>query len=119
MSNISLKGQIKLSAIPKDKITSWTDKNGVTHKVLEIEIMSKKEPKQGFNGRVYTHYIKVRQTKEEKDAKATPTYLGDLETIDFTPKQQGQQPAQTVQQRAEEVRNKAVNNVTPADDLPF
>ena len=67
-----IKTSINLTAIPKDKII--TGKKG---KYLPISISINDEPDQfGNNGPVI-----VDQTKEEREAKAAKTYLGNCKVV--------------------------------------
>ena len=67
-----IKTSINLSAIPKDKIII-----GKKGKYLPIAITVNDEPDQfGNQGPVV-----VEQTKEERDAKAPKTYLGNVKVV--------------------------------------
>jgi len=67
-----IKASINLNEIPKDKII--TGKKG---KYLPISITINDEPDQfGNQGPVI-----VEQTKDERDAKATKTYLGNVKVV--------------------------------------
>ena len=67
-----IKTSINLSEIPKDKI--YVGKKG---KYLPITITLNNEPDQfGNQGPVV-----VEQTKEERDAKAEKTYLGNVKVV--------------------------------------
>ena len=67
-----IKTSINLNNIPKDKI--FTGKKG---KYLPITITLNNEPDQfGNQGPVV-----VEQTKEERDAKAAKTYLGNVKVV--------------------------------------
>ena len=67
-----IKTSINLNNIPKDKIF-----NGKKGKYLPITITLNNEPDQfGNQGPVV-----VEQTKEERDAKAPKTYLGNIKVV--------------------------------------
>ena len=67
-----IKTSINLNVIPKDKIF-----NGKKGKYLPITITLNDEPDQfGNQGPVV-----VEQTKEERDAKAPKTYLGNVKVV--------------------------------------
>ena len=67
-----IKGSINLAEIPKDKIIE-----GKKGKYLPITITLNDELDQfGNNGPVV-----VQQTKEERDAKASKTYLGNVKVV--------------------------------------
>ena len=67
-----IKTSIDLNKIPKDKI--YVGKKG---KYLPITITLNNEPDQfGNQGRVV-----VEQTKDERDAKAEKTYLGNVKVV--------------------------------------
>ena len=97
-----IKTSINLNNIPKDKIF-----NGKKGKYLPITITLNNEPDQfGNQGPVV-----VEQTKEERDAKAPKTYLGNVKVVwtngnNVEPAPRDNAPAQA--------------QTTPqADDLPF
>jgi len=98
-----IKTSINLEAIPKDKI--FIGKKG---KYLPITITINDELDQfGNQGPVV-----VEQTKEERDAKASKTYLGNVKVVwsngqNVEPAPRDNQPAQ------------AAPAAAPADDLPF
>ena len=98
-----IKTSINLNAIPKDKIIQ-----GKKGKYLPITITVNDEPDQfGNQGPVV-----VDQTKEERDAKAPKTYLGNVKVIwtngtNVEPAPRDGAPAQ------------AAPAAAPADDLPF
>ena len=67
-----IKASINLNVIPKEKIY-----NGKKGKYLPITITLNNEPDQfGNQGPVV-----VEQTKEERDAKAPKTYLGNVKVV--------------------------------------
>ena len=67
-----IKASINLNVIPKDKIY-----NGKKGKYLPITITLNNEPDQfGNQGPVV-----VEQTKDERDAKAPKTYLGNVKVV--------------------------------------
>ena len=67
-----IKASINLNVIPKDKIY-----NGKKGKYLPITITLNNEPDQfGNQGPVV-----VEQTKDERDAKAAKTYLGNVKVV--------------------------------------
>ena len=98
-----IKTSINLNEIPKDKI--YVGKKG---KYLPITITLNNEPDQfGNQGPVV-----VEQTKDERDAKAEKTYLGNVKVVwtdgnnvDTAPRDNNQ-PA-------------AAPAPAPAEDLPF
>jgi hypothetical protein len=98
-----IKASINLNVIPKDKIY-----NGKKGKYLPITITLNDEPDQfGNQGPVV-----VEQTKDERDAKAPKTYLGNVkvvwtngQNVDTAPRDDNQ-PAPAPAQ-------------APAEDLPF
>ena len=98
-----IKTSINLNSIPKDKI--YQGKKG---KYLPITITLNNEPDQfGNQGPVV-----VEQTKDERDAKAAKTYLGNVKVVwtdgnnvDTAPRDKNQ-PA-------------AAPASAPAEDLPF
>ena len=98
-----IKTSINLNSIPKDKI--YQGKKG---KYLPITITLNNEPDQfGNQGPVV-----VEQTKDERDAKAAKTYLGNVKVVwtdgnnvDTAPRDNNQ-PAATPAS-------------APAEDLPF
>jgi hypothetical protein len=67
-----IKASINLSEIPKDKIIS-----GKKGKYLPITITINDEPDQFGN----QGPIVVAQTKEERDAKQSKTYLGNVQVV--------------------------------------
>jgi hypothetical protein len=77
MKNAAINLSICLSDIPKEKI-KVSEKNG--KKYLNISIAGKKEKDQ-FGNDVYAF---VSQTKEEREAKADKSYIGDGTYIEFT-----------------------------------
>ena len=99
-----IKASIDLNKIPKDKI--YVGKKG---KYLPITITINDEPDQfGNQGPVV-----VEQTKDERDAKAAKTYLGNVKivwtngtNVDTAPRDGEQAPAQA-------------QTAPQADDLPF
>ena len=98
-----IKTSINLNNIPKDKIY-----NGKKGKYLPITITLNDEPDQfGNQGPVV-----VEQTKEERDAKAPKTYLGNVkvvwtngQNVDTAPRDDNQSAPAPAQ--------------APAEDLPF
>ena len=98
-----IKTSINLNNIPKDKI--YEGKKG---KYLPITITLNDEPDQfGNQGPVV-----VEQTKEERDAKAAKTYLGNVKVVwtngtnvDTAPRDDNQSAPAPAQ--------------APAEDLPF
>ena len=98
-----IKTSINLNNIPKDKIY-----NGKKGKYLPITITLNNEPDQfGNQGPVV-----VEQTKEERDAKAEKTYLGNVkvvwtngQNVDTAPRDDNQSAPAPAQ--------------APAEDLPF
>ena len=90
-----IKTSINLSAIPKDKIII-----GKKGKYLPIAITVNDEPDQ-FGNQVP---VVVDQSKEEREAKAPKTYLGNVKVVwtngkfpEKIPFEQSQGQAQTVQ----------------------
>jgi|TARA_B100001939_G_scaffold94586_1_gene81172 hypothetical protein len=67
-----IKASINLNVIPKDKIF-----NGKKGKYLPITITLNNEPDQFGN----QGPIVVEQTKDERDAKAAKTYLGNVKVV--------------------------------------
>ena len=98
-----IKTSINLNNIPKDKIY-----NGKKGKYLPITITLNDEPDQfGNQGPVV-----VEQTKDERDAKAPKTYLGNVkvvwtngQNVDTAPRDDNQSAPASAQ--------------APAEDLPF
>jgi hypothetical protein len=98
-----IKASINLNVIPKDKIY-----NGKKGKYLPITITLNDEPDQfGNQGPVV-----VEQTKDERDAKAPKTYLGNVkvvwtngQNVDTAPRDDNQSAPAPAQ--------------APAEDLPF
>jgi hypothetical protein len=98
-----IKTSINLNSIPKDKI--YQGKKG---KYLPITITLNNEPDQfGNQGPVV-----VEQTKDERDAKAAKTYLGNVKVVwtdgnnvDTAPRDNNQTAAAPAS--------------APAEDLPF
>ena len=98
-----IKASINLNVIPKDKI--FVGKKG---KYLPITITLNDEPDQfGNQGPVV-----VEQTKDERDAKAPKTYLGNVkvvwtngQNVDTAPRDDNQSAPAPAQ--------------APAEDLPF
>ena len=98
-----IKASINLNVIPKDKIF-----NGKKGKYLPITITLNDEPDQfGNQGPVV-----VEQTKDERDAKAPKTYLGNVkvvwtngQNVDTAPRDDNQSAPAPAQ--------------APAEDLPF
>ena len=98
-----IKTSINLNNIPKDKIY-----NGKKGKYLPITITLNNEPDQfGKQGPVV-----VEQTKDEGDAKAPKTYLGNVkvvwtngQNVDTAPRDDNQSAPAPAQ--------------APAEDLPF
>ena len=98
-----IKASINLNVIPKDKIF-----NGKKGKYLPITITLNDEPDQfGNQGPVV-----VEQTKDERDAKAPKTYLGNVkvvwtngQNVDTAPRDENQSAPAPAQ--------------APAEDLPF
>tara|TARA_R100000742_G_C4258662_1_gene76528 strand:+ start:616 stop:927 length:312 start_codon:yes stop_codon:yes gene_type:complete len=99
-----IKTSINLNEIPKDKII-----NGKKGKYLPIAITINDEPDQfGNQGPVV-----VEQTKEEREAKAAKTYLGNVKVVwtngtNVEPAPRDNQPATAPPQAA-----------VADDDLPF
>ena len=98
-----IKANINLNVIPKEKIF-----NGKKGKYLPITITLNDEPDQfGNQGPVV-----VEQTKDERDAKAPKTYLGNVkvvwtngQNVDTAPRDDNQSAPAPAQ--------------APAEDLPF
>lgn len=91
-------GSICLTDIPKELIK--TGKNG--KKYLNIWINEYQNKPQNSD---YTHYIKVRPTKDQYElAKNGPYYLGNIQPVD------GEAPKRTEKPAAQNEE---------ADDLPF
>ena len=98
-----IKASINLNVIPKEKIY-----NGKKGKYLPITITLNNEPDQfGNQGPVV-----VEQTKDERDAKAPKTYLGNVkvvwtngQNVDTAPRDDNQSAPAPAQ--------------APAEDLPF
>jgi hypothetical protein len=98
-----IKASINLNVIPKDKIF-----NGKKGKYLPITITLNDEPDQfGNQGPVV-----VEQTKDERDAKAPKTYLGNVkvvwtngQNVDTAPRDDNKSAPAPAQ--------------APAEDLPF
>ena len=98
-----IKASINLNDIPKDKI--YVGKKG---KYLPITITLNDELDQfGNQGPVV-----VEQTKDERDAKAPKTYLGNVKVV-WTNGNNGEPAPRTDAQPA------PAPAATPADDLPF
>ena len=98
-----IKTSINLEAIPKDKI--YVGKKG---KYLPITITLNNEPDQfGNQGPVV-----VEQTKDERDAKAEKTYLGNVKVV-WTNGQNVEPAPRDNNQPA------AAPAPAPAEDLPF
>ena len=103
-----IKCSINLNEIPKHKIIE-----GKKGKYLPITITINDEVDQfGNQGPVM-----VEQSKDERDAKATKIYLGNVKVVwtngsnvDVAPRTDGGQQAQAQPQKAVAM---------PADDLPF
>ena len=101
-----IKTSINLTAIPKDKII--TGKKG---KYLPISISINDEPDQfGNNGPVI-----VDQTKEEREAKAAKTYLGNCKVV-WT---NGDNVAVAPRQDQPVAQAAPAAAAAPVDDLPF
>lgn len=75
-----ISASIDLSKIDKSKIV-LTDKNGQPFqngaKYLNLQIVLNDEPDQYGNDCA----VRVNQTKEERDAKIKPTYIGNGKTV--------------------------------------
>ena len=98
-----IKASINLNDIPKDKI--YVGKKG---KYLPITITLNDEVDQfGNQGPVV-----VEQTKDERDAKAPKTYLGNVKVV-WTNGNNAEPAPRTDAQPA------PAPAATPADDLPF
>ena len=100
-----IKASINLSEIPADKII--TGKKG---KYLPITITINDELDQ-FNNQ---GPIVVAQTKEERDAKAKKTYLGNVQVVWTNGDNVAAAPRQDQPMQAA-----PVGQAAPADDLPF
>ena len=98
-----IKTSINLNNIPKDKIY-----NGKKGKYLPITITLNNEPDQfGNQGPVV-----VEQTKDERDAKAAKTYLGNVKVV-WTNGQNVDTSSRDDNQAAPAPAQ------APAEDLPF
>lgn len=102
-----IKASINLNEIPKNKII-----DGKKGKYLPITITINDETDQFGN----QGPIMVEQSKEEREAKAPKTYLGNVKVVwtngtnvDAAPRQDGQQQQQSAPKQAVQVE----------DDLPF
>ncbi len=100
-----IKASINLSEIPADKII--TGKKG---KYLPITITINDELDQ-FNNQ---GPIVVAQTKEEREAKAKKTYLGNVQVVWTNGDNVAAAPRQDQPMQAA-----PVGQAAPADDLPF
>ena len=100
-----IKASINLSEIPADKII--TGKKG---KYLPITITINDELDQ-FNNQ---GPIVVAQTKEEREAKAKKTYLGNVQVVWTNGDNVAAAPRQD-----QPVQAAPVGQAAPADDLPF
>jgi len=99
-----IKTSINLNNIPKDKIY-----NGKKGKYLPITITLNNEPDQfGNQGPVV-----VEQTKDERDAKAAKTYLGNVKVVWTDGNNVDKAPYDSNQPTA------PASVQAPADDLPF
>jgi hypothetical protein len=94
-----LTGSICLTDIPKDKITT-SEKNGKKYLNIAIWVNDEKDT-YGNDGS-----IQVQQTKDEREAKAPRTYIGNV-----------RKPAPAAEQPAHPAGAVAAAPVT--DDLPF
>ena len=98
-----IKTSINLNSIPKDKI--YQGKKG---KYLPITITLNNEPDQfGNQGPVV-----VEQTKDERDAKAAKTYLGNVKVVWTDGNNVDTAPRDNTQPAAAPAS-------APAEDLPF
>ena len=103
-----IKASIDLNKIPKDKI--YIGKKG---KYLPITITINDENDQfGNQGPVV-----VEQSKEEREAKAPKTYLGNVKVV-WT-NGTNVEPAPRTDTSGAPAPNLAGNTNTPIDDLPF
>ena len=93
---------ICVSDIPKDAIK--VANNG--KKYISIVIAESNEVDQYGN----THYIYMSQTKEEREAKAKRTYIGNGK---------GYQPQRQAPVSVEDVENMPTANEIDTSDLPF
>ena len=99
-----IKASINLNEIPKDKI--YVGKKG---KYLPITITLNDEVDQfGNQGPVV-----VEQTKEERDAKAPKTYLGNVKVVWTNGQNVDRAPMDSNQPTV------PASAAAPADDLPF
>ena len=99
-----IKTSINLNEIPKDKII-----NGKKGKYLPITITLNDEPDQfGNQGPVC-----VDQTKEEREAKAAKTYLGNVKVVWTNGENVATAPRDGMPQQA------APQPAAVEDDLPF
>ncbi|MDR2927154.1 MAG: hypothetical protein LBV41_02965 [Cytophagaceae bacterium] len=67
-----------LSDLPKDKMKA-AEKNGKIY--INLVVADRREADNYGN----THTLYVSQTKEEREAKANKTYVGQGKVVDFTP----------------------------------
>jgi len=100
-----IKASINLSEIPADKII--TGKKG---KYLPVTITINDELDQFGN----QGPIVVAQTKEEREAKAKKTYLGNVQVVWTNGDNVAAAPRQD-----QPVQAAPVGQAAPADDLPF
>ena len=95
-------GSICLSDLPKEKITT-SERNG--KKYLNVVVWVNDTPDQYGN----IASIQVSQTKEEREAKAAKTYIGNL-------KAQGPAPAAPAE---DATGRQSATPIVQTDDLPF
>lgn len=94
MNNSIINLSICLSDLPKEKLRK-SEKNGKVYVNLTVS-PRKEEDKFGNNV-----YAIVQQTKEEREAKASKTYVGEGKHIDFSIRGSGM-PENTVPVRDDE-----------------
>lgn len=94
-SEENLKGQIDLTRLGEivrqhpQVVTDYTDREGNTHKMLNVDILKRKE----VSGRGATHYMKVN-LYHKTPVSGLNYYIADLSPINFS--KGGGNPSQSV-----------------------
>ena len=105
-----IKTSINLNEIPKDKII-----NGKKGKYLPISITINDEPDQfGNQGPVI-----VEQTKEERDAKAAKSYLGNVKVVWTNGQNVDTAPREGQPQQSNVDMLQSITGAAPEPDLPY
>lgn len=100
-----LNGSIDLNLIDKNKVKVVTKKDGTIAKYYDVSVFIKDEADQYNN----IGSISPQQTKEERQAKVKPIYLGNLKLVWESTPPQIELPKLNI----------SPNGTSQDDDLPF